>query len=130
MARIYPSIGDGGLVDSADTVVSVPEILNHWLQARRIDVGFLGAAPIERLHVWTSVPRPGQTSRHGRLGVLHRDSGEEEVVLTPVHPDVGLDRARAVTGRPLRTADPATVTGAPSPAERDVLRAATGDTAG
>jgi glutaconate CoA-transferase subunit B len=42
------SIGDGELADSADTVVSVPEIFNYWLQAGRIDVGFLGAAQIDR----------------------------------------------------------------------------------
>jgi glutaconate CoA-transferase subunit B len=42
------SIGDGELADTADTVVSVPEIFNDWLQAGRIDVGFLGAAQIDR----------------------------------------------------------------------------------
>jgi glutaconate CoA-transferase subunit B len=42
------SIGDGELADTADTVVSVPEIFNYWLQAGRIDVGFLGAAQIDR----------------------------------------------------------------------------------
>ncbi|HEX2118523.1 MAG TPA: CoA-transferase subunit beta [Acidimicrobiales bacterium] len=42
------SIGDGELADTADTVVSVPEIFNYWLQAGRVDVGFLGAAQIDR----------------------------------------------------------------------------------
>jgi glutaconate CoA-transferase subunit B len=42
------SIGDGVLADTADTVVSVPEVFNYWLQAGRIDVGFLGAAQIDR----------------------------------------------------------------------------------
>ena len=47
--RIPPlSIGDGELADTADTVVSVPEIFNYWLQGGRIDVGFLGAAQIDR----------------------------------------------------------------------------------
>ena len=47
--RVPPlSIGDGELADTADTVVSVPEIFNYWLQAGRIDVGFLGAAQIDR----------------------------------------------------------------------------------
>jgi glutaconate CoA-transferase subunit B len=41
------SIGDGELADTADTVVSVAEIFNYWLQAGRIDVGFLGAAQID-----------------------------------------------------------------------------------
>ncbi|WP_326646878.1 CoA-transferase subunit beta [Streptosporangium sp. NBC_01755] len=42
------SIGDGALADTADAVVSVPEIFNYWLQPGRIDVGFLGAAQIDR----------------------------------------------------------------------------------
>lgn len=42
------SIGDGVLADTADTVISVPEVFNYWLQAGRIDVGFLGAAQIDR----------------------------------------------------------------------------------
>ena len=42
------SIGDGELADTADAVVSVPEIFSYWLQAGRIDVGFLGAAQIDR----------------------------------------------------------------------------------
>src|ERR1700704_3738317 len=42
------SIGDGELADTADAVVSVPEIFNYWLQAGRVDVGFLGAAQIDR----------------------------------------------------------------------------------
>jgi glutaconate CoA-transferase, subunit B len=47
-ARLPLSIGDGELADTADAVVSVPEIFNFWLQAGRIDVGFLGAAQIDR----------------------------------------------------------------------------------
>lgn len=42
------SIGDGELAQTADAVVSVPEIFNYWLQPGRIDVGFLGAAQIDR----------------------------------------------------------------------------------
>ncbi|MGI8960878.1 MAG: CoA-transferase subunit beta [Bryobacteraceae bacterium] len=42
------SIGDGELAETADTVVSVPEIFRYWLQAGRIDVGFLGAAQIDK----------------------------------------------------------------------------------
>lgn len=42
------SIGDGVLAEHADSVVSVPEIFNYWLQAGRVDVGFLGAAQIDR----------------------------------------------------------------------------------
>lgn len=42
------SIGDGELAETADVVVSVPEIFNYYLQAGRIDVGFLGAAQIDK----------------------------------------------------------------------------------
>ena len=42
------SIGDGELADTADTVVSVPEMFRYWLQGGRIHVGFLGAAQIDR----------------------------------------------------------------------------------
>jgi glutaconate CoA-transferase, subunit B len=42
------SIGDGILAETADSVVSVPEIFNYWLQPGRIDVGFLGAAQLDR----------------------------------------------------------------------------------
>jgi glutaconate CoA-transferase subunit B len=47
-ATLPLSIGDGELADTADAVVSVPEIFNYWLQGGRIDVGFLGAAQIDR----------------------------------------------------------------------------------
>jgi glutaconate CoA-transferase subunit B len=42
------SIGDGSLAETADTVVSIPEVFNYWLQPGRIDVGFLSAAQIDR----------------------------------------------------------------------------------
>lgn len=42
------SIGDGELAETADAVVPVPEIFNYWLQGGRVDVGFLGAAQIDR----------------------------------------------------------------------------------
>ena len=47
-ASLPLSIGDGELAGTADAVVSVPEIFNYWLQPGRIDVGFLGAAQIDR----------------------------------------------------------------------------------
>lgn len=46
--RLPLSIGDGELSTTADTVVSTPEIFRYWLQGGRIDVGFLGAAQIDR----------------------------------------------------------------------------------
>ena len=46
--RLPLSIGDGVLAETADAVVSVPEMFNYWLQPGRIDVCFLGAAQIDR----------------------------------------------------------------------------------
>ncbi|OXM71057.1 MULTISPECIES: CoA-transferase subunit beta [Amycolatopsis] len=46
--RLPASIGDGILADTADAVISVPEVFNYWLQPGRIDVGFLGAAQLDK----------------------------------------------------------------------------------
>jgi len=47
--RVLPlSIGDGELADTADSVVSTAEIFRYWLQGERIDVGFLGAAQVDK----------------------------------------------------------------------------------
>ena len=42
------SIGDGELAETADAVVSVPEMFNYWIGPGRIDVAFLGAAQVDR----------------------------------------------------------------------------------
>jgi glutaconate CoA-transferase subunit B len=42
------SIGDGELAEHADTVVPIPEIFRYWLQGGRVDVGFLGAAQVDK----------------------------------------------------------------------------------
>lgn len=46
--RLPLSIGDGELAETAETVVSVPEVFNYWLQPGRIAVGFLSAAQLDR----------------------------------------------------------------------------------
>jgi glutaconate CoA-transferase subunit B len=46
--RLPLSIGDGILAETADAVVTVPEVFNYWVQPGRIDVGFLGAAQLDR----------------------------------------------------------------------------------
>ncbi|WP_069812223.1 CoA-transferase subunit beta [Streptomyces sp. TP-A0874] len=66
--RLPLSIGDGELAETADAVVSVPEIFNYWLQAGRIDVGFLGAAQVDRYaNINTSVIDRGPDRPEGRL---------------------------------------------------------------
>jgi len=53
------SIGDGALAETADTVVSTPEIFRYWLQGGRVDVGFLGAAQVDRFaNINTTVVGP------------------------------------------------------------------------
>jgi glutaconate CoA-transferase subunit B len=46
--RLPLSIGDGELADTADSVITVPEVFNYWLQPGRIDVGFLSGAQLDR----------------------------------------------------------------------------------
>ena len=42
------SIGDGELAQTAAYVVPLPEVFSYYLQAGRVDIGFLGAAQIDR----------------------------------------------------------------------------------
>jgi glutaconate CoA-transferase, subunit B len=42
------SIGDSELAETAACVVPLPEIFSYYLQAGRVDIGFLGAAQIDR----------------------------------------------------------------------------------
>ena len=42
------SIGDGELAETADLVVTVPEMFNYWIGTGRIQVAFLGAAQVDR----------------------------------------------------------------------------------
>jgi glutaconate CoA-transferase subunit B len=46
--RVPLSIGDGELAETADFIVSVPEMFNYWIGAGRIDVAFLGAGQLDR----------------------------------------------------------------------------------
>jgi glutaconate CoA-transferase, subunit B len=42
------SIGDGELGETADAVVTVPEMFNYWIGAGRVELAFLGAAQVDR----------------------------------------------------------------------------------
>lgn len=46
--RVPVSIGDPGLVSGAASVCALPDVFLYYLQRGRIDVGFLGAAQIDR----------------------------------------------------------------------------------
>lgn len=64
--RLPLSIGDGILAQTADTVVSVPEVFNYWLQPGRVDIGFLGAAQVDRFgNINTTVV--GEDYRHPKV---------------------------------------------------------------
>jgi glutaconate CoA-transferase subunit B len=43
------SIGDGELAETATCVIPLPDVFSDYLQAGRIDIGFLGAAQIDKL---------------------------------------------------------------------------------
>jgi glutaconate CoA-transferase subunit B len=81
------SIGDGELAETADAVVSVPEIFNYWLQPGRIDVGFLGAAELDRRgDINTTVIGPYDAPRvrlpgAGGAPEIARSSGRVVVIL-------------------------------------------------
>lgn len=82
------SIGDGELAETADTVVSVPEIFRYWLQGGRIDVGFLGAAQIDRFgNINTTVIGPYAEPRvrlpgAGGAPEIAASAGEVLIILT------------------------------------------------
>ena len=162
------SIGDGMLAETADAVVSVPEIFNYWLQAGRIDVAFLagaqidrygninttvvgdydapsvrlpgaGGAPeiasgcervivvmrqsrrsfVDRLDFVTSVGHPERVITD--LGVLQREPGTGELILTALHPGADVAEAIRETGWPLRVADCLDVTDPPTVEELRAL---------
>jgi len=64
--RLPLSIGDSILAETADTVVSVPEVFNYWLQPGRVDIGFLSAAQIDR-HANINTTVIGADYRHPRV---------------------------------------------------------------
>jgi glutaconate CoA-transferase, subunit B len=83
--RLPLSIGDGDLAETAKSVVSVPEVFNYWLQGGRIDVGFLGAAQIDR---------------HGNLNSTVIGSYEEPKVRLPGAggaPEIAAHTRRVIT---------------------------------
>jgi glutaconate CoA-transferase subunit B len=62
------SIGDGELAETAESVVSVPEMFNYWLQPGRVDVGFLGGAQLDRYaNINTTVVGPDYRRPEVRL---------------------------------------------------------------
>ena len=83
------SIGDGVLAERADSVVSVPEIFNYWLQAGRIDVGFLGGAQVDRYgNINTTVIGPYEDPKvrlPGAGGAPEIAASAKEVIMVLKH---------------------------------------------
>jgi glutaconate CoA-transferase, subunit B len=87
--RIPLSIGDGELAETADVVVSVPEMFNYWIGPGRIDVAFLGAAQVDRFGNLNSTvignyERP-RTRLPGAGGAPEIAAGCGEVVVVAPH---------------------------------------------
>ncbi|MCF2515916.1 CoA-transferase subunit beta [Sphingomonas sp. G124] len=61
------SIGDGELAETAACVVPLPEIFSYYLQGGRVDVGFLGAAQIDRFGNLNSTVIGPYDAPHTRL---------------------------------------------------------------
>src|SRR5579859_7468615 len=87
--RVPLSIGDGELAETADLVVSVPEMFNYWIGPGRVQVAFLGAAQIDpRANLNSTVigdydhPR---TRLPGAGGAPEIATGCEEVVVIAPH---------------------------------------------
>jgi glutaconate CoA-transferase subunit B len=79
------SIADQELADTADFVVSVPEIFAYWLQGGRIDIGFLGTAQIDRFANLNSTVIGDYNSPKVRLpgagGAPHISVNSREIVV-------------------------------------------------
>jgi glutaconate CoA-transferase, subunit B len=87
--RIPLSIGDGELAETADFVVSVPEMFNYWIGAGRVQVAFLGAAQVDRHANLNSTvigdyERP-KTRLPGAGGAPEIATGCDEVVVIAPH---------------------------------------------
>lgn len=87
--RVPLSIGDGELAETADAVVSVPEMFNYWIGPGRIEVAFLGAAQVDRFANLNSTvigdyERP-RTRLPGAGGAPEIAAGCGEVVIVAPH---------------------------------------------
>jgi glutaconate CoA-transferase subunit B len=107
--RVPLSIGDGELAETADLVVSVPEMFNYWIGPGRVQVAFLGAAQVDRYANLNSTvigdyehPR---TRLPGAGGAPEIATGcEEVVVIVPHSRRTFVERLDFVTTTGARTA--------------------------
>jgi glutaconate CoA-transferase subunit B len=104
--RVPLSIGDGELAETADLVVSVPEMFNYWIGTGRIQVAFLGAAQVDRwANLNSTVIGPyahPRTRLPGAGGAPEIATGcPEVVVIAPHSPRTFVERLdfRTTTGQ-------------------------------
>jgi glutaconate CoA-transferase subunit B len=104
--RVPLSIGDGELAETADLVVTVPEMFNYWIGAGRIQVAFLGAAQVDRwANLNSTVIGPYEHPRTrlpGAGGAPEIATGcPEVVVIAPHSPRTFVERLdfRTTTGQ-------------------------------
>src|SRR5579863_7895435 len=87
--RVPLSIGDGELAETADLVVSVPEMFNYWIGPGRVQVAFLGAAQVDRLGNLNSTVigeyEHPETRLPGAGGAPEIATGCQEVVVIAPH---------------------------------------------
>ena len=83
------SIGDGELATTADDVIPTHEVFRYWLQGGRVDVGFLGAAQIDRFaNINTTVIGPYEEPKvrlPGAGGAPEIAAHAKEVILILKH---------------------------------------------
>jgi len=104
-ARLPLSIGDDDLAALALELVSVPETFNYWIGGGRIDVGFLGAAQIDRFARINTTAIGDYDAPRVRLpgaGGAPEISASAGAVLVVVRhsPRVFVERVDFVTSRP------------------------------
>jgi glutaconate CoA-transferase, subunit B len=120
------SIGDGELADTADAIVSVPEMFNYWIGAGRIEVAFLGAAQIDRHANLNSTvigdyDRP-RTRLPGAGGAPEIATGcREVVVIAPHSRRTFVERLDFLTTTGARTTDVITDLGVLQPRDGELV---------
>jgi glutaconate CoA-transferase, subunit B len=106
--RVPLSIGDGELAETADFVVSVPEMFNYWIGPGRVQVAFLGAAQVDRFANLNSTvigeyDKP-KTRLPGAGGAPEIATGcDEVVVIAPHNPRTFVERLDFLTTTGART---------------------------
>jgi glutaconate CoA-transferase subunit B len=123
--RVPLSIGDGELAETADFVVSVPEMFNYWIGPGRVQVAFLGAAQVDRFANLNSTvigeyDKP-KTRLPGAGGAPEIATGcDEVVVIAPHNPRTFVERLDFLTTTGVRTTAVITDLGVLEPREGEL----------